>query len=70
MHRRADIVLESGKRELGGANAAADRVGGLENAHRVPGTSEGDRGGEPVGSAADDGRASVMPQCPTGAHAA
>ena len=33
MHRRAHVVAESRQRELGGANAPADRRRGLEHAH-------------------------------------
>ena len=54
--RGADVVAESREGELRRAHAAADGVGGLEDPHLVSRAGEGDRGGEPVGSAADDRR--------------
>lgn len=52
--RRADVVPEAGERELRGARPAADRVARLEDADRVPGLGEGDRGSEAVRARADD----------------
>ena len=39
---RSDVMAEAGKRELRGADAAADRRGGLEHAHVVAGAGERD----------------------------
>jgi hypothetical protein len=54
MDRGADVVAESGQRELGGARAAADRVPRLDDENGAPGLGECDRGGEAVRAAADD----------------
>ena len=52
--RRADVVDVPGQRQLGGSHSAADRVSRLDDEHRPSRPCERDRGGEPVGAAADD----------------
>jgi hypothetical protein len=54
MDRRADVVAEPGQRQLRGARAAADRVLRLDDADRVSGLRERDRGGEAVRPRAHD----------------
>jgi hypothetical protein len=49
-------MAKAGKRELGGARPAADRVPRLEDENRPSGLGERDRGGEPVGPSPDDDR--------------
>ena len=56
MNRRAVVVQQAGHDRLAGAGAPADLVGGLEHGHLHAGLGQGDRGGEPVGPGADDGR--------------
>ena len=50
----ADVVREPGERERGRPDSAADLVPRFEDPHRDPGLRERDRGGESVGSRADD----------------
>jgi hypothetical protein len=71
MHRRADVVPESGQRVgcavpfAERAGAAADRPGCFDDPHRVPRPRERHRGGEPVRPAADDrGAARHTPSLP------
>ena len=52
--RGADVVAVAGKRELGGATPAADRVGALEHQDGASGAGDLDRRGEPVRTRADD----------------
>ena len=54
--RRADVVDETGQRQLGRAAAAADRLLTLEHADRKPGAGKDDRRAEPIRPRADDGR--------------
>src|SRR5437762_2133315 len=56
MNRRTDVVHESGKRQLGAARAAADRLVRFENQRRQSGARENDRGRESVRSGADNHR--------------
>ena len=56
VHRRAVVVQDAGDRQLAGAGAAADRLGGLEHRHLHPLPGERDRAGEPVRARADDDR--------------
>ena len=49
-------MAEAGQRQLLGAHGAAGRVGGLEHETARPRLGEADRGGQPVGPAADDDR--------------
>jgi hypothetical protein len=54
MDRRADVMAETGKCQLGRACAAPDRIARLEDEDRTAGLGEGDRGGEAVRPRADD----------------
>jgi hypothetical protein len=54
--RRADVVAETGERQLGCACPAADRLPGFDDADGAPGLSERDRGGEAVRPGPDDDR--------------
>jgi hypothetical protein len=56
MDGRADVVAKAGKRELGGARPAADRLLRLEDEDRPAGLRKRDRSGEPVGPGTDDDR--------------
>ena len=51
---RAHVVLEPGQRQLGGAGAAADGVGRLEDEHGAAGLGARDGGGETVGPGSHD----------------
>jgi hypothetical protein len=50
----ADVVAESGKRQLRGARPAADRLLRLDYADEAPGQSERDRSSEAVRPRPDD----------------
>ena len=54
MDRRADVMAETGKCQLGRACAAPNRLARLEDEDRTAGLGEGDRGGEAVRPRADD----------------
>ena len=54
MDGRADVVLESGQRQLLGSRAAADGLVPFEHEDAKPGASQDDGGGETVGAGADD----------------
>ena len=54
VHRRAHVVEKTGHGQLRGAGAATDRVLALEHRDRPARLCEGDRGGQPVGTGADD----------------
>ena len=54
MYRAADIVHESGKRQLGRSGPPADGVLGLEHEDAVAGLGKGDGRREPVGTRTDD----------------
>jgi hypothetical protein len=54
MDRRADVVAESRKRQLGGSRSAADRVLRLDDQDGASGLRERNRGGETVRPRADD----------------
>ena len=56
VHGGADVVQEAGQGQLRGAGAAADRVLALEHRDRPARLRERDRGGQPVGTGADDDR--------------
>ena len=49
----ADVVVESGQRELGGPRSAADGLGSLEHLYRRPVARELDSGREPIGATPD-----------------
>ena len=48
MHRRAEVVHESGQSQLLAAQAAAGLFGSFEHEHSQPGLGERDRGDESV----------------------
>ena len=50
----AEVVMEAGQGELGGSAGASELGVALEDLHAQAGLGEGDRGGEAVGSGADD----------------
>ena len=54
MDRRADVMAETGKCQLGRACAAPDRLARLEDEDRTAGLGEGDRCGEAVRPRPDD----------------
>src|SRR5437773_3852299 len=54
MDRGADVMSESGKRQLRSARPAADRLLRLDDADGAPGLCERDRGGKAVRPGADD----------------
>jgi hypothetical protein len=54
MDRRADVMAETGKCQLGRARPATDRVARLEDEDRPAGLGESNRGGEAVRPRADD----------------
>ena len=56
MDRRAHVVLEPRRGQLGGAHAAADRLRALDDAHRHALARERDRRGQSVRARADDDR--------------
>ena len=56
MDCRADVVHESGTRELRGAHATAERVPSLDELHRVSSAGKDDGRREAVWPRADDGR--------------
>ena len=53
VHRRADVVQESGEGQLLGAGSAADGVRPLEHEHGQSGPGQGDGGGQPVRAGSD-----------------
>ncbi len=55
--RGADVVVKAGKREFAGAGPAADGIRCFEDSGLATGTSQHDRGGQTIGSGADDGSA-------------
>ena len=63
--RRADVVPESGQRELGAAQAAADLVRGLEHEHGAPCLGERDRSRQAIGARAHDDRVPAVSHCGT-----
>ncbi len=67
--RRPRVMAEPGQRELLGGDRAADVIGGLEHRHHPPGLRQRDRGGEPVGPAADDDRRVAHAPAPPSASA-
>jgi hypothetical protein len=54
MDGRADVVAKAGKRELGGARPAADRLLRLEDEDRPARLRKRDSSREPVGPGTDD----------------
>jgi hypothetical protein len=54
MDRGADVVLETGECQFGGARSASDGLTSLEDEDRAAGLREGDGRGEPVWARADD----------------
>ena len=54
--RRAHVVAEAGERQLGGADPATGRVGGLVDPDRAAGAGEGDRRRQAVRAGPDDDR--------------
>jgi hypothetical protein len=56
MDRGADVVAESGKRQLRCARTAADRLVRLDDADGAPGLSQRDRSGKAVRPRPDDDR--------------
>src|SRR5438105_13733092 len=64
MHRRAHVVDETWKRQRFGAQTAAEAILGLDDADRVAGTCQLDRGREPVRAAADHDRRAHLSEYP------